>query len=89
MTPESAYSAASVYVDFVSQYPTVNALLGLWDVLTAKELQVCGATRQVRSFLRSRTFDCLFDPRSWRKLNFFSLVRPEGDILPVRTVLWK
>jgi hypothetical protein len=76
----------SVYVDFVSQYPTVNNLLGLWDVLTAKELHVRGATRQVRSLLSSLTLDRLFDPRSWRKLKFFALVQPEGDILPVRTV---
>jgi hypothetical protein len=80
------WEVPSVYVDFVSQYPTVNTQLGLRDVLTAKELRVCGATRQVRSFLRSLTFDCLFDPRTWRELNFFALVQPEGDILPVRTV---
>ena len=76
----------SVYVDFLSQYPTVNTLLGLWDVLTARELQVCGATLQVRPFLRSLTFDHLFDPRFWHKFTFFALVQPEGDILPVRTV---
>jgi hypothetical protein len=76
----------TMYVDFTSQYPTVNTHLGLWDVLTAEELEVCEATSQVRAFLGSLKPDRLFDPKIWRKLNFFALVQPDGDILPVRTV---
>jgi hypothetical protein len=75
-----------VYTDFTSQYPTVNTLLGLWRVLTARKLRVRDATREVRMLLRSLTPDHLLDQRTWRKLSFFALVQPDGDILPVRTV---
>jgi hypothetical protein len=75
-----------VYVDFLSQYPTVNTLLGLWPVLTAKKLRVREATRDVKTLLKSITVDQLLDPKTWTKLNFFALIQPDGDILPVRTV---
>jgi len=75
-----------VYTDFTSQYPTVNSLLGLWRVLVADRLQICDATRQVRTFLESLSLDQLFDPSTWTKLTFFALVQPDGDILPVRAI---
>jgi hypothetical protein len=75
-----------VYTDFLSQYPTVNTLLGLWPVLIAKRLRVREATRDVNSFLKEVDVDQLLDPKTWPKLCFFALIRPDGDILPVRTV---
>src|SRR5262249_9693048 len=76
----------TVYVDFTSQYPTVNIHLGLWNVLTAEDLRLSSATAQVTTFLRSLEPDQLFDRTIWRKLNFFALIEPDGDVLPVRTV---
>jgi len=75
-----------VYTDFLSQYPTVNTLLGLWPVLIAKRLRVREATRDVNAFLKEVDVDQLLDPKTWPKLCFFALIRPDGDILPVRTV---
>ena len=75
-----------VYTDFTSQYPTVNTLLKLRPMLIADRLNVCGATREVQTFLKSLTLDQLFDQRTWPKLAFFALIQPDGDILPVRTV---
>jgi hypothetical protein len=75
-----------VYTDFLSQYPTVNTLLGLWPLLTAKKLRVRDATQDVRAILKTVDVNQLLDPKIWRKLNFFALVRPDGDVLPVRTV---
>lgn len=75
-----------VYTDFLSQYPTVNTLLGLWPLLTAKKLRVREATRAVKSFLKSISVEQLLEPQTWSRLNFFALIQPEGDILPVRTV---
>jgi len=74
-----------VYTDFLSQYPTVNTNLGLWRFLIAKKLTVENATKGVRTFLQGMTVDKLLDRRTWPKLNFFAMVRPDGDILPVRT----
>ena len=74
-----------VHTDFMSEYPTVNTLLGLWRFLTAERLKFEDATNEVRSLLAEATPDTLFDPTSWQKLAFFALVRPAGDVLPVRT----
>ncbi len=75
-----------VYTDFVSQYPTVNTLLGLWRLLIARKLRVREATRDVNAFLKNVDVDQLLDPQTWPKLCFFALIEPDGDVLPVRTV---
>jgi hypothetical protein len=75
-----------VYTDFLSQYPTVNTLLGLWRLLVAKKVRVRNATREVETFLKSVDMNQLLDPKTWHKLNFFALIQPDADILPVRTV---
>ena len=74
-----------VHTDVRSEYPTVNTLLGLWPFLTAERLRFEDATEDVRRLLANLTLDQAFDPAFWRRLNFFALVRPSGDILPVRT----
>jgi hypothetical protein len=75
-----------VYTDFLSQYPTVNTLLGLWRLLIAKKIRVREATRDVRTLLKMVDVGQLLDPKTWPKLNFFALVHPDGGVLPVRTV---
>ncbi len=75
-----------VHTDFKSQYPTVNALLGNWNVLTAKNLSFEDATEEVRKLLAEVTLEHLFNPEFWKELSFFARVKPDGDILPVRAV---
>ncbi len=75
-----------VYIDFTSQYPTVNTLMGLWRILTADKLRVQDATAEVRDLLKSLTLDRLFDPPMWPRLAFFALVQPNADVLPVRKI---
>ena len=75
-----------VHTDFMSQYPTVNALLNNWQLLTAKRVSFGDATNDVRSLLESITLDDLFRPEVWTELSFFALVRPDDDVLPVRAV---
>ena len=79
-------SVPVIYTDFLSQYPTVNTLLGFWRLLTAKRLRVREATREVTALLKSVDVNQLLDPKTWHKLNFFALVKPDADILPVRAV---
>jgi len=79
-------SAAVVHVDFISQYPTVNALLGNWDVLTAKSVSFEDCTDEARKMLAGVNLEDTFDPEFWKHLSFFALVLPENDILPVRAV---
>jgi hypothetical protein len=75
-----------VHVDFTSQFPSANALLGNWQVLTAASVEFENATARVRRFLRSVSLEQAFRPRFWRQLSFFALVQPDDDILPVRAM---
>jgi hypothetical protein len=75
-----------VPVDLTSEYPSVDALLGIWDVLTAERLTTQDATEDVRGLSAKVTLDDLFQPALWKQLNFYALIVPEGDILPVRSV---
>ena len=75
-----------VYTDFTSQYPTVNTLLGLWRLLTAKRIRVRDASHDVKALLESGTVDHLLDLKIWPKLAFFALIQPDSDVFPVRAV---
>jgi hypothetical protein len=75
-----------IHTDFTSQYPTVNALLGNWDVLKAKLIHFENCTREARQLLSKVSLDATFDRGFWKKLSFFALVKPQNDILPIRTV---
>jgi hypothetical protein len=75
-----------VHVDFTSQFPSANALLGNWQVLTARDVRFTDATREVRRFLASVTLKRSFRKSFWRCLSFFALVAPDDDILPVRAM---
>lgn len=75
-----------VPVDLTSEYPSVDALLGIWSILTAQRLEIVDATEEVRKLLKSVTLDSLFDPSFWKQLNVYARVIPDGDIVPVRSV---
>ena len=71
-------------LDFLSQYPTVNTLLGNWHVLTAESVTFEDATDEIRELLTRITLDDCFNPKLWPDFKFFALVRPDHDIFPVR-----
>ncbi|HEY1866743.1 MAG TPA: hypothetical protein VGG70_00510 [Candidatus Cybelea sp.] len=74
-----------VYTDFLSMYPSVNALMGLWKFVTAEN--VCVVHMEVSEtvdILRTITAEKLFDPATWSTLTAFARVIPSGDILPTR-----
>jgi hypothetical protein len=75
-----------VPVDLTSEYPSVDALLGIWDFLTAARLTTKDATKDVRKLLANVTLNDLVKPAFWKGLNFYALIVPNGDILPVRSV---
>ena len=75
-----------VPVDLTSEYPSVDALLGIWDVLTAARLTTKDATKDVRAMLDRISFPELFRPAFWKQINFYARIVPEGDVLPVRSV---
>jgi hypothetical protein len=73
-----------LYCDFKSQYPTVNALMGLQDLLLAERVEVRDATAEVRALLEGLTLDQLQSPDFWRRLRVLVKIRPDHDLLPVR-----
>jgi hypothetical protein len=75
-----------IHTDFTSQYPTVNALLGNWDVLKASSISFEDYTNSARKLLSTVTLKAAFTQTFWKKLSFFALIKPQDDILPVRTV---
>jgi hypothetical protein len=63
-----------VPVDFTSEYPTCCALLGLFDVLTAKRVTFEDYTQKARRLLKTISLkDCL-QPATWEHFKFFALV---------------
>jgi hypothetical protein len=75
-----------IHTDFTSQYPTVNALLGNWNVLTSSSIRFVNYRAKAKALLSKAELNEAFDRDFWKQLSFFALVKPKDDILPVRTV---
>ena len=78
------------HTDFKSQYPSVNALMGLQEMLLAERIEIDRGEKhlaKVRAFLDGITLKDLQKPQTWRHPLMRTIVRivPSGDILPVRT----
>jgi hypothetical protein len=73
-----------VYVDFLSMYPTVNTLMGLWRYITAERVEPRDASSQTRVLLDAITLEDCFNRRFWPQLLTLVRVEPEGDVLPTR-----
>ena len=77
-----------VPVDYTSEYPSVCALLRLFDILTAKRLKFPTITEELRQLLQKlvREPDDCFKPETWIQFVGFALVQANDDvILPVRS----
>ena len=73
-----------LYCDFLSMYPTVCTLMGLWQFVTAKGMEWEDSTTLTQEFLKSLTIDDLQNKETWRKLSTLVQVEPDADIFPVR-----
>jgi len=75
-----------VYTDFLSMYPTVNTLMGLWQLVTAGEIEVVEHCKnEIGRFLKRLKASDLFKRETWKRLSAFVKVNPDGDILPCRS----
>jgi hypothetical protein len=75
-----------VYTDFLSMYPTVNSLMGLWRFVTARKISVVKhCAQQVSAFLKRLSPDDLFKRKIWKQLPAFVRVIPDNDLLPFRS----
>lgn len=73
-----------VVCDFTSMYPTVDALMNLWDFLTHERIDTHDATTEVQTLLDTITLEQCFDPALWPGFVGIAEIIPDGDILPVR-----
>lgn len=71
-------------VDFTAMYPTVNALMNTWQLLTAERITTDEVTDEIRHLADTVTLADCFNPALWPRLVGIALVEPDGDILPVR-----
>lgn len=73
-----------ILCDFLSMYPTVCTLMGLWRFVTASGMVWRDATEEAQSMLASVTVEDLQSPAFWQKLPMLVKVLPDADIFPVR-----
>jgi hypothetical protein len=73
-----------LYCDFKSMYPTVNALMGLWQFAIADQLSWHDATTETQDLLKRITIADLQKPDTWRSLRVLVRLKPDHDVLPVR-----
>lgn len=73
-----------ILCDFLSMYPTVCTLMGLWRFVTASGMTWRDATAEAQSLLASVTLEDLQSPAFWQKLPVLVRVLPDADIFPVR-----
>ena len=74
-----------VLCDFLSMYPTVCTLMGLWRFVIAEGMERRDSTEEARVFLDNITKDDLQNPQIWKKLLVLVRIDPDWDVLPVRS----
>ena len=73
-----------LYCDFLSMYPTVCALMGLWRFVIAQGMEWRDATEETRALVNSISLEKLQRPDFWPRLTTLVRVKPQADIFPVR-----
>lgn len=73
------------YLDFTSMYPSLYVLLGLDKILKAEKVTYVDSTKETQDFLNRVTLEDLRNKQSWQSFNCICRVKPENDILPVRS----
>ena len=74
----------TLYCDFLSMYPTVCTLMGLWRFVVGQDMDWRDATEETQAWLKTVTPADLQDPATWPRLTVMVQLRPDGDVLPVR-----
>uniref|UniRef100_UPI0025F68A83 hypothetical protein n=1 Tax=Novosphingobium sp. TaxID=1874826 RepID=UPI0025F68A83 len=73
-----------ILCDFLSMYPTVCTLMGLWRFVVADGMTWQDTTSETRDFLARTDLASLQSQATWRQLATLVRVQPDGDIFPVR-----
>ena len=73
-----------LYCDFLSMYPTVCTLMGLWRFVIAQGMEWRDSTEKIRALVNSISLEELQRPEFWPQLTTLVRVKPQADIFPVR-----
>ena len=73
-----------LYCDFLSMYPTVCTLMGLWRFVIAQGMTWQDTTFKTQQSLEKITISELQNQDTWRSLSTIVQVMPDNDIFPVR-----
>lgn len=73
------------YLDFTSMYPSLYVLLGLDRILKAEKVTYVDTTSKTQEFLNRVTLGDLRDKKTWPEFNCICRLKPDNDILPVRS----
>jgi hypothetical protein len=77
-----------IHCDFMSMYPTVCTLMGLWDFVRANGLSFhtdAAAALRLASMPPERLVEYLGRPQTWWELRVLVQVVPDRDLFPIRT----
>jgi hypothetical protein len=77
-------TAQIAYCDFLSMYPTVCTLMGLWRWVIAKGIDWRDTTEETRAFLEGTAVDDWRRQPSWRHLTTLVQIAADDDVLPAR-----
>ncbi|WP_339931301.1 hypothetical protein [uncultured Brevundimonas sp.] len=73
-----------IHCDFMSMYPTVCTLMGLWKFVIAEGMDRADATDECRALVETCDLAMLRDPATWRRLHMIVQVSASDDVFPVR-----
>lgn len=73
-----------LYCDFLSMYPTVCALMNLWQFVIAQETLYADATSATIKLLNEISLKDLQKKDFWPHLTTLVQVQPSGDVFPIR-----
>jgi hypothetical protein len=74
-----------ILCDFLSMYPTVCTLMGLWRFVIAEGMAWHDGTEKPRALLERISLDDLENQEIWKHLCTIVRVAPDWDVFPVRT----
>lgn len=72
------------YCDFLSMYPTVCTLMGLWRFIISDGINYRENTKEIQELINSVTLADIQRKEFWPKLRTLVQIQPNDDILPVR-----
>jgi hypothetical protein len=73
-----------IHTDFLSMYPSVCTLMGLWTFVTASGIEEIDDTEPVKLFVERCRSETMQSKTAWSKLAVIVQVLPAGDLFPVR-----